>query len=420
MKMPKLRVFEAFSGYGSQHLALKNIGVDCEIVAISDIDKSAIIAYDAIHNPQVEDELIETPSSQEIIEELSKKNIGLDLKSGKIKLPKNKSLLKRLYLADKRSKNLGDISLIEPNQIPDHDLFTYSFPCQDISALGEGKGFSEGEKTRSGLLWECRKVIEAKRPKFLLLENVKNIVSKKHMPNFILWCQWLESMGYKNNWKVLNARDFDVPQNRERCFLVSVLQGESDSSYSFPDSIQPTRKLRDLLEDNPPEKSWLRYMKQFWIKNSFNMEKAGNGFKFEPHIANNAEIAKCVLTRAGHRMDDNYIMYLDYDRPRFLFSPKNPCILEYDEGKVVMSIDDGVTKLRNEDIPIRKITVKECLRLMGVDENSIDKMVSSGISEAELYKLAGNSIVVNVLENIFKKMFLDELKPQIHDVQNIQ
>lgn len=408
--MSKLRVFEAFSGYGSQRLALRNIGVDYEIVAISDIDKSAIIAYDTIHYTEPENSNAELPSFEQIISELSAKNIGLDVKSGKIKLPKNKALLTRLYLADKRTKNLGDISLINPEQIPDHDLFTYSFPCQDISALGEGRGFAEGEKTRSSLLWECRKVIEAKKPKYLLLENVKNIVSKKHMPNFIMWCQWLESIGYKNSWKVLNAKNFDVPQNRERCFLVSVKAEEGESAFSFPESVQQTRKLRDLLEENPHEKSWLKYMKQFWIKNSFNMEKAGNGFRFEPHIAKNADVAKCVLTRAGHRMDDNYVMYLDYDKSRFLFSSKNPCILEYDEGNVTISLDGGITKLKNEEIPIRKITVRECLRLMGVDEFSIDRLSSSGISEAELYKLAGNSIVVNVLEGIFRKMLIDNKK----------
>lgn len=414
--MSRLRVFEAFSGYGSQSMALKKIGVDFEVVAISEIDKSAIISYDAVHNLGMADTEREVPTTAEMTERLAAKNVGFDAKSGKTKLPKSKEKLTSLYLADMRTRNLGDISLISPDMIPDHDLFTYSFPCQDISALGQGKGFNEGDNTRSGLLWECKKVIEAKRPRYLLLENVKNIVSKRHIHNFMKWCEWLESVGYTNDWKILNAKNYDVPQNRERCFLVSTLVAEGQEPFRFPEPVQPTRKLRDMLEENPHEKNWLKYMKQFWIKNSFNMERAGNGFKFEPHIAKNAEVAKCVLTRSGHRMDDNYIMYLDYDKPLFAFTSKNPCILEYDEGLVTISIDAGSTRLSNDDIPIRKITARECLRLMGLDEPSIDRMLSSKITDAEICKLAGNSIVVNVLEAIFRNMLAKEGKKQSHDV----
>ena len=148
--MSKLRVFEAFSGYGSQSMALRNIGVDYEVVAISEIDKYAIQAYEAIH--------------------------------GKV-------------------NNLGNISKIEVKDIPDHDLLTYSFPCTDISIAGLKKGLEEG-KTRSGLLWECKKIIENKKPKYLLMENVKNLLSKKFKPDFNKWCEWLEKQGYKNYYKV--------------------------------------------------------------------------------------------------------------------------------------------------------------------------------------------------------------------------
>lgn len=150
--MSKLRVFEAFSGYGSQSIALRNIGIDYEVVAISEIDKYAIKAYEAIH--------------------------------GEV-------------------NNLGDISKIKVEDIPEHDLFTYSFPCQDISVAGKQQGVVRGE-TRSGLLYECEKVIEGKRPKYLLLENVKNLVGKKHVEGFNEWLKYLESLGYTNYWKVLS------------------------------------------------------------------------------------------------------------------------------------------------------------------------------------------------------------------------
>lgn len=167
----KLRVFEAFAGYGSQSIALRNIGIDYEVVAISEIDKYAIKAYESIH--------------------------------GKV-------------------NNLGDISKINVEDIPDHDLFTYSFPCQDISVAGKQASLEENSGTRSSLLWECKKIIEGKKPKYLLMENVKNLVSKKHKPYFDKWLEWLEEQGYSNTWKVLNAKDYGIPQNRERVFVVSI------------------------------------------------------------------------------------------------------------------------------------------------------------------------------------------------------
>ena len=200
----KLRVLENFAGIGTQRMALENIGIEHEIVGITEIDKFAIKSYEAIH--------------------------------GKV-------------------NNLGDISLIDPNDVPDHDLFTYSFPCQDISVAGKGKGFEKGSGTRSGLLWECEKVIRAKKPKYLLMENVKNLVSKKFKPGFEEWLQSLEELGYTNYWQVLNAKDFGIPQNRERVFVVSIL-GEHEP-YEFPKPIPLELRLKDILEHEVDEKFYL-------------------------------------------------------------------------------------------------------------------------------------------------------------------
>ena len=199
--MKKIRVFEAFSGIGSQSIALKNIGVDYEVVAISEIDKYAIKAYEAIHG---------------------------------------------------KANNLGDISKIDVKDIPEHDLFTYSFPCQDISIAGRQMSLEEGSGTRSSLLWECKKIIEHCKPKYLLMENVKNIISKKHKPYFDKWLDYLESLGYVNYWKVLNAKDYGVPQNRERVFVVSIL-GEH-KPYEFPEGFELTKYTRDILEENVDER----------------------------------------------------------------------------------------------------------------------------------------------------------------------
>ena len=138
-----LKVFEAFAGYGSQSLALKYEDIPHEVVGVSEIDKWAIKAYNALHD-----------------------NV----------------------------KNYGDITKINPEDLPDFDLFTYSFPCQDISVAGYQKGINKN--TRSGLLYECEKIIEVKRPKYLLLENVKQLVGKKFKQQFDEWLKYLESLGY--------------------------------------------------------------------------------------------------------------------------------------------------------------------------------------------------------------------------------
>lgn len=198
-----LRVFEAFSGYGSQSMALRNIGVDHDVVGISEIDKYAIAAYNATH-PE--------------------------------------------------TKNYGDICKIDWRAVPDFDLFTYSFPCTDISNAGAQAGFEEGSGTRSSLLWECKKAIEEKHPKYLLMENVKAITSKKFLPGLIKWQEFLSQHGYVNFIEILNAKDYGVPQNRERCFLVSILDA---GWYQFPEPVELTVKLKDILEHNVDEKYYL-------------------------------------------------------------------------------------------------------------------------------------------------------------------
>lgn len=198
-----LRVFEAFAGYGSQRMALRNIGCPHIVIGISEIDKYAIKAYNAIHG---------------------------------------------------ETKNYGDIAKIDWDDVPDFDLFTYSFPCTDISNAGKQAGFSEGSGTRSSLLWECQKAIKAKHPKYLLLENVKALVSGKFLPGFRAWSDWLTGEGYTNFVKVLNAKDYGIPQNRERIFVVSIL---GDAWFSFPQPMELKLRLKDLLEERVDEKYYL-------------------------------------------------------------------------------------------------------------------------------------------------------------------
>ncbi len=201
----ELRVFTAFSGYDSQCMALRNIGTNYRLVGWSEIDKYAIKAHDALF-PEAE---------------------GL---------------------------NFGDISKIDWSKVPDFDLFTYSFPCTDISNAGKQAGFEEGSGTRSSLLWECRKAVLEKRPKYLLMENVKQITSKKFLPGLLKWQEFLSAQGYVNFIEILNAKDYGIPQNRERCFLVSILNA---GWYQFPEPAPTCKKLVDLLEDEVDAKYYL-------------------------------------------------------------------------------------------------------------------------------------------------------------------
>ena len=210
-KSRPLRVFTAFSGYDSQCMALDTLKeytyFDYDLVGWSEIDKNAIIAHDALF-PQWKD------------------------------------------------RNYGDISKINWEEVPDFDLFTYSSPCTDFSRAGFQKGGEEGSGTRSSLLWECRKAILTKKPKYLLFENVKDLVSNKFIHLFNKWCKELESYGYNNFWQVLNAKDYGVPQNRERVFMISIRKDENDPNpyYEFPEKIELETSYEDMLEDNVPEK----------------------------------------------------------------------------------------------------------------------------------------------------------------------
>ena len=156
-------------------------------------------------------------------------------------------------------KNFGDITKIEWDKVPDFDLFTYSFPCQSISSAGKQEGLEEGSGTRSSLLWECKKAIEIKKPRFLMMENVKALTQKKFQKNQKKWQTWLHQQGYENFTQVLNASSYNVPQNRERVFMISILRTDSEPnpSFYFPKKLKLERRIKDILEPNVDESFYL-------------------------------------------------------------------------------------------------------------------------------------------------------------------
>lgn len=504
-----MKALSLFSGIGAFEKALKNLSIGYELVNYCEIDKYASKSYSVIHG-----------------------------------VPED--------------KNLGDITKVNTSTLPnDIDLITYGFPCQDISQAGKQKGFTDesGEHTRSGLFFEALRIIQDTKPKYAIAENVKALVGKKFKTEFSIVLDCLEKAGYNNYYKVLNAKDFGIPQNRERVFIVSIRKDIDDNSFVFPQPFELKTRLKDLLEDEVDEKYYLKDSKQFFINNSLEQESKGNGFRFEPHVKENADLAKTITTRAGGRMDDNFILdNLQTNESKFTFNAdntakiiqvcnlltmngdykgswKNPyrgrvfslsglsptitCMqggglepkiithnikqqvkvrkYEVDSKKLVEVLREQkqktgltnkqlseklnlpLTKIEhwfrqdnsfaipdadiwfelkkllnietNEfDLPItefeykdnifeksnrcyheyglsptltstsadekiitkfrvRKLTPKECWRLMGFDDEDIDKCIAVGLSNSQLYKQAGNSIVVNCIEEIYKRLF---------------
>nr|DAO73691.1 MAG TPA: Cytosine specific methyltransferase [Caudoviricetes sp.] len=392
-----IRVFEAFAGYGSQSIALQRLSADrpCfqyEVVGISEIDKNAISAYRAIHGES-------TP-------------------------------------------NFGDIIHIDWSQVPCFDLLTYSFPCQDISSAGRQRGFSQGSGTRSSLLWACADAIEAKHPKYLLMENVKALTQKKFAKDFYKWREWLSDQGYTSYFQILNAKEYGIPQNRERVFMVSVL-GEHQRFF-FPKTIPLEHRLKDILEDHVDESYYLKPQQVESIINHCKRNIAeGCGFKVNSQTLEvGGNIANTITTVqkdsivleplflgytrdhngkvVSHNLKDvsNTIVASNHGRngttAQYLVEPmiySNPHGYNIGGCKILAPAVTSSAYTDNnfliKDFRIRKLTPRECFRLMDVSDSDIDKIQSAGISQTQQFKLAGNSIVVSCLYHVFRKMFID-------------
>ena len=409
-----LKVIELFAGIGSQTQALKNIGVEHEVVAIAEIDKFADLSYRALHNKNV--------------------------------------------------LNLGDITKIEI--LPKADLWTYSFPCQDISVAGKQKGLDKGSSTRSGLLWEVeRLLLKAKEtntlPKYLLLENVKNLIGKKFKGNYNEWVDTLKAFGYTTYTQVLNAKDYGIPQNRERVFAISIL-GEH-SKFEFSAKQELTINLRDMLEneDSIAQKYYLNSTQiSVLLNTTFMTERMSLNYEHTVatgtlmardwkspkkvllgglnKVVENIESKNNKLNVLGKLCGDGWENNYDQIRQVYDTSGVSPTLTACGGGRQEAKIavlynvynnrvitdtapsvmtscgcnrgKSTILKMEMVDtLKIRKLTPREYWRLMGWKDEQIDKVKNAGLSNTQMYKQAGNGIVVNVLEAIFKVLFKSEL-----------
>lgn len=257
-----IRLIELFAGIGSQAKALKNLGVKFEHHKAIEYDTHTIESYNAIHGTNF------TPQ-------------------------------------DITLTHANDLEITERESYT--YILTYSFPCQDLSLAGLGKGMAKGSGTRSGLLWEVERILdecEGNLPDVLLMENVPQVIGKNNIKDFQEWRRKLESLGYSNYVELLNAKNYGIPQNRNRCFMVSIL---GNYHYSFPKKQKLKLKLKDMLEDNVDEKYYLsdQVISSFIHHTERHAEK-GNGFRFEP-ITRERERAKAISTNPL-RATENFIM----------------------------------------------------------------------------------------------------------------
>jgi DNA (cytosine-5)-methyltransferase 1 len=445
-----LKLLSLFSGIGAFEKALDNLEVHYELVNFCEFDKYAVKSYCAIHDVD-------------------------------------------------ESKNLGDITKVDETKLAkDIDVLTYGFPCQDISVAGKQKGLfnEDGSQTRSGLFFEALRIIEHCHPKIAIAENVKNLVSKKFNAQFQVVLASLDSAGYNSYYAVLNSKDFGVPQNRERVFIVSIRKDIDNGIFEFPASFPLEKRLKDVLEEVVDEKYYLSDKMMDYLFTITEKNKArGNGNVYVP--TDPEGVSKTITTKEGSRVKDNFIeepqlhqvgqMYPNSGNPQAgrvydsegisptmdtcsggnrmpkvlvreatkkgyaeayegdsinLEQPNSTTrrgrvgkqvaqtlnttaylqgvVVKNKGGELVRTTEIAGTLLARDykglpnqhatavldNLRIRKLTPKECFRLMGFDDESFHKAEAVN-SNTQLYKQAGNSIVVDVLEELFC-MMLDE------------
>ena len=410
-----MKLLSLFSGIGAFEKALTLNGMDYELVNYCEIDKYAAKAYSVIHN------------------------VSEDL-------------------------NLKDVTKVDTSKLKDIELITYGFPCQDISKAGKQKGFVDdnGNVTRSGLFFEALRIIIDTQPKVAIAENVKALTTKKFADEFGIVLHGLDNAGYNNYWAVLNAKDYGTPQNRERVFIISIRKDIDNGSFSFPMPINLDKRLKDVLEKDVDEKFYLSDAQIQSIKTNTFVQatrRIQDKDYCDTILARDYKDPKCVMVDT----DTAKVMQIgnikpknSWDNPQYgrVYDSNgiSPALLTMQGGnrqpKIVIErmtkqayetlqeneckagdvinpfnkrvVNDGLCptlttrpegfKTANlivehkQDFRIRKLTPLECWRLMGFTDEDCNKVKAAGISNSQLYKMAGNSICVSVLQAIFRQL----------------
>lgn len=404
------RVIETFSGIGSQAKALTRIGEPFEIINTADWDINAILAYCMIHKGKIDVDKYSDISDEEVTIFLNDLTLSSDGKKAMNdvafkRLPMN--VKRKLYVAIKETNNLVSITDIKGSDIPENiDLFTYSFPCQDLSLCGcwhgNKSGISREVKNRSGMLWEVERILlemhEQKKelPRFLVMENVTNILSRKHIKDFEDWQSTLTNLGYYNKIYRLNSKYFGIPQNRERAYMISILCNNNQEKI---------KQLDEYFEEHDLQGEDAARLKQRDLKLKDILCLDYNN----PQYRREADESKPNNTPSRQKIyEDNHMLY---DGNRI-----NEIIVNTVTTKQDRNPNSGLITYLNHargKVKWRYLTPRECFKLMGFDEIDFDKVISDNpkvtksrnlYSTEKLIKMAGNSIVVDVLEAMFRQI----------------
>ena len=310
-----IRLIELFAGIGAQAKALEILGVPFEHYKICEWAAPSIRAYNAIHIKDTID-YSKDKTKQELIDYL-KGNISTNYNDPCNVERQSESWLRDIYNNCIATHNLMNIMKVKGKDLEIVDtekyeyIMTYSFPCQDLSLAGTRKGMATSQAdggTRSGLLWEVERILDEleNKPQILLMENVPEVIGKDNVKHFNKWLAKLESLGYSNYFQILNGKDYCIPQNRRRVFMISIL---GDYAYDFPLKHKLKYRLKDFLEKQVDEKYYLSdKMIEFFSYNTEKQKESGNGVKCKTISADDESAsAKTITTRNGSRMDDNFV-----------------------------------------------------------------------------------------------------------------
>lgn len=351
-----IKVLELFGGIGACSKAFERLKIPFEIVDYVEIDKYAVKSFNAIHGTNFEPQ------------DITKWNKKIDV-----------------------------------------DLIMHGSPCQDFSVAGKNLGGDKNSGTRSSLMYETIRIVDNLKPKVVIWENVKNLLSKKHKHNFDEYIKTMNDLGYKSYYKILNAKDYGIPQNRERVFTISI-RNDIKKEFNFPKEQELKLKLIDMLEQNVDEKYYLsdRMM-------SYLLSESKTGISRKKIFERNfkpKDIAYTITTMAGQRPSDNYIPIKTNNKKGYIEAYVGDGvytnITKNKRGTVQNQMSPTITTYNDKGVivdyfNVRKLTPCECWSLMGFDKTDFEK-ASKVVSNSQLYKQAGNSIVVNVLENIIKEL----------------
>lgn len=405
------RVVETFSGIGAQAKALERIGVNHEIVNTCDWDIGAIIAYCQIHKGSVDIEKYSMITDDEINEFLSTLTLSMDGKkpaAEKVFAHIPAEVKRLLYTAIKEIHNFVSITDVHGSDIQeDIDLLTYSFPCQDLSLCGcwhgNKSGIARNAHNRSGMLWEVERILKemhAERrqlPHFLVMENVTNILSVTHKADFDDWKSTLSDLGYYNQIYRLNARNFGVPQKRERAYMISIRIDQDLTKYM---------QLKQYFDENDlqDERNAARYRsRKFLLRDVLKLDYSDARYRKEADASqpNNTPSRQKIFEENDMLFDGTSIneIFVNTVTTKQDRNP-NSGLITYHSGKA------GKAEWRY-------LTPRECFMLMGFDEQDYNRAISVNpeyitrkklLTNDKMIKMAGNSICVDVLEAIFRQI----------------